>query len=134
MVFCQLLLPDATRVTLRVSTICCTTANPEDFKRSLMFCDLITRLHTGYHMSILSEQSVESSGWHLYSKHHSVIFCVGGGVVDRTVTSQQDDSEIETCRPDEPCCGEFASSPRACVGFLRVLWRPPKFKRHAGLG
>lgn len=48
------------------------------------------------------------------------------GAVDSTVTLQQPASRLQ------PLCVEFACSPRACVGFLRVLQFPPTFQRHAG--
>ena len=52
-----------------------------------------------------------------------------GGVVVSTVASQQEGSWFESWLG--PFSVEFACSPRACVGSLRVRWLPPTAQKHA---
>ena len=59
--------------------------------------------------------------------HHHTHFGQHGGSVVSTVAAQYEGPGIES-RSAGPFCVEFTCSPRACVGFLRVLRFPPTTK------
>ena len=60
------------------------------------------------------------------------VYITVGGTVARwlaLVASQQEGLVFKSRL--RPFCVEFASSPCACVGFLRALLVPPTIQRHA---